>query len=598
MHHLSQLIRIQSHNAWNNILSGIRTGIGLPMVTPDENAIRNSVQNTLQNEIRKLRKGCGSKLAKIKALCGEIVALEETIADRERQLGILSSVSAPIRRLPTELLTRIFRFTLPSGNIQPAIFKSPLALCGVSKLWRDAVVNDPQMWSQIWCHFPTCESAPSKEYDKILQRIECFSCRSGTTALTIEIFENSSITFDNRARIAKQLETLYPRCRALKFEIKGAWEHSILQDIPLNAFSSLESLYLDRAGNPNTSEIQLFSNSPLRHYGLYLFTALDLINISIPHHRLETLDLIMSVSGDNSLRDTVQSWRSYMYLCCNLRAANIEVDVWQRWGAKFDDGMIWDFPSVPTPTTSLTQLTLKIGCDANVSTLLRGMDFPALELLHLGCKGFVTAAEVSLVPEGADLADTVERDMPYIRKLTTLCLSGLKIRKEDLRTLLCLTQCLERLCVFEMWEEAVQESPDLVSFLSMDEHESEEGFSPPLPRLRVLALYSGPRPRLLAKSKPMPHSAYANLARSRYMWIKESRMTAGSESATESGDQAGSTSLPFKFVFTVQNDKDTKDYYKTIKESMEDAFQDLPCGVLQVNCASNLHRNAPLPEGF
>ncbi|KAJ3505406.1 hypothetical protein NLJ89_g7434 [Agrocybe chaxingu] len=185
-----------SHNAWHNILSSIRTGIGL-LVTPDEYATRDNIQNTLREEIRALHEECGSKLAKVKALCGEIVVLEETIADRERKLGIVSSVTAPIRRLPLELLTRIFRFTLPSGSIKPTIYKSPLALCGVSKLWWDTVVNDPQMWSQIWCHFPTCESAPSEEYDKILQRLECFSRRSGTTPLTIDIFENSSITSEN-----------------------------------------------------------------------------------------------------------------------------------------------------------------------------------------------------------------------------------------------------------------------------------------------------------------------------------------------------------------------------------------------------------------
>ncbi|KAJ3505405.1 hypothetical protein NLJ89_g7433 [Agrocybe chaxingu] len=329
-----------------------------------------------------------------------------------------------------------------------------------------------------------------------------------------------------------------------------------------------------------------------------MFTPADFTNIPVPHHHLETLDLVMEVCGNNSLRDTVQSWRSFMHSCGNLGVANIELDVWQRWGEKLDDGAIWDSPSVLTPATSLTELTLKIGFDASASTLLRGMDFPALELLHLGCKGILrTTPAFSLVPRGADLAETIERDMPYVTKLTTLSLSGLKIRKEDLRTLLCLTQCLERLCVFEMCGSMVLESADLVSFLSVDEHKSEEGFSPPLPRLRVLALYS--RQQESEINKPMPHSAYANLVRSRYMWMKESRATAGSESATKSGLQAGSTSLPFKFIFTVQKPKSNEEYdYEAIKESMENVFQDLPHGVLRVNFASELERNAPLPEGF
>ncbi|CAA7261333.1 unnamed protein product [Cyclocybe aegerita] len=578
-----------SCDAWYKTLCSIRTGIGL-LVSQDENEMRNNIQNTLQDEVQNLRDECYLKLAKIKELCGEIVVLEETIADRERKLGIMASVTAPIRRLPSELLTRILRFTLPSCSSKPSIRQPPLALCRVSKLWRDTVVNDPQMWSHIWCHFPV-EGAPDKEYNKISRALEYFSHRSGTTPLNLNISEYRSTASENRTRITQLLETLYPRCRVLDFDMKGPCANSILKDIPLNAFPSLESLHLDRAMNVNTLETQIFSNCPLRHYRLSIFTPLDLANISVPRHRLETFDLVMSVAGNNSLRDTIQSWRSFMHSCSNLRTANIKLEIWRMGAKKLNDGTIWDSPLVPTSTTSLTELTLTIAFEASASTLLRGMDFPALELLHLGHLGGVKPG-FSFVPEGADLAETIARDMPYITELTTLCLSRLKICNKDLRTLLSLTQRLERLSVFEMRGTMVVESEDLVSFLSIDEHESKKGFCPPLLSLRVLALYSAQH----SPTEPIPHSAYANLVRSRYRWMKESRTSAGSESAIEPGTHAGGKPLPFKFLFTVKCPKDTKEYYETIKETMESEFEDLPRGVLRVDHCQLEY--PPLPEEF
>ncbi|CAA7263893.1 unnamed protein product [Cyclocybe aegerita] len=607
-----------SRDAWTNILSGSRTGIGLS-VTQGENRIFNGVRKALQDDISELRRDCRSKLANIKALCGEIVILEETMADRQGKLAIVSSLTAPIRRLPLELLTRIFRLTLPNQTLkdpdQTSCHQSPLVLCRVSKLWQNTVVNDPLMWSQISCRFLPEQSnygfdgdPPDSEqnYDNISQEIQCFSDRSGVAPLTLRITDYSADARaplpENRRQIAEKLRTLFARCRVLEFGTNRAWTKSILENLPSNTFSSLENLHLDLSWNPYSSRTQIFSNCPLRHYRLTTFTHADLTNISIPHTRLETFDLSMSIAPDVSPRDYIQSWRSFLCLCSCLHATSLELNSLPTAESRLEDSTISESLDVCTPSTYLTKLTLKFALDASISTLLRGMDFPALEFLHLADSA--QAPVFSFTPEGTDLAETIEHDMPYITRLTTLCLHRMKIGSADLRTLLRLTPRLERLSVIETaqalvdvsaWVSRVtwiEESADLISFLTIDEHENEEeDFSPPLPCLRVLALYSGYR-RL---TEPMLPSAYANLVRSRCRWALKSPASTRSEFSSETGAHAGNACLPFKLIFTVEQPKTAA--YETIKKAMEDEFQDLPRGVLQVDHALKLE-NPPLPDGF
>ncbi|KAJ3505407.1 hypothetical protein NLJ89_g7435 [Agrocybe chaxingu] len=590
-----------SRDAWSNILSGSRTGIGLP-VTQGENTIFNGVRKALQDDISELRKDCRSKLAKIKALCGEVVVLEETMADRQGKLAIVSSLTAPIRRLPLELLTRIFRLTLPNQTLktsfdQTPCHQSPLVLCRVSKLWQNTVSN-----------YGFDEDSPDSEqkYDNILQEILCFSGRSGVAPLTLRITDYAADARaplpENRRQIAEKLRTLFARCHVLEFGTNRAWAKSILENLPSNTFSSLENLHLDLSWNPYTSHTQNFSNCPLRHYRLTTFTHADLATILVPHTRLETFGLGMSIPPDVSPRDYVQSWRSFLRLCSHLHATSLELNFLPTAESRLEDSTIWESPSVCTPATYLTKLTLKIALDTSASSLLRGIDLPALEFLHLA--DLAQDPVFSLVPASTDLAETIERDMPYITRLTTLCLHRMKIGSADLRILLRLTPRLERLSVLETaqalvdmsaWVSRVtwiEESADLISFLTIDEHESEEeDFSPPLPCLRVLSLYSGYR-RL---TEPMPHSAYANLVRSRYRLAQKSQASTGSKSSNETGTHTGSASASFKFIFTVEQHK--KEAYETIKKAIEDEFQDLPRGVLRVDHALKLEDPA-LPDGF
>ena len=80
------------------------------------------------------------------------VVLDHLASERQRLHGSLNQcrlVMAPIRRLPTEILSEIFR-TLPRGpEVEASISNSPLLLTQVCSRWRDVAISTPQLWG---CH--------------------------------------------------------------------------------------------------------------------------------------------------------------------------------------------------------------------------------------------------------------------------------------------------------------------------------------------------------------------------------------------------------------------------------------------------------------
>src|SRR5437660_267145 len=66
-----------------------------------------------------------------------VVEFQKTRSD-----GHLRSEQTAIGLLPVELLSRIFQFTIDEGMIKTE-------LAGVSRFWRDIIVNSPALWTRI-----------------------------------------------------------------------------------------------------------------------------------------------------------------------------------------------------------------------------------------------------------------------------------------------------------------------------------------------------------------------------------------------------------------------------------------------------------------
>ncbi|KAF8951612.1 hypothetical protein BDZ97DRAFT_1605538, partial [Flammula alnicola] len=66
---------------------------------------------------------------------------------RRSQAALASALCAPIRRLPIEILCRIFYMCIPTNKIlrsKPSV--APLLLCRVCKVWKNIATNDPALW--------------------------------------------------------------------------------------------------------------------------------------------------------------------------------------------------------------------------------------------------------------------------------------------------------------------------------------------------------------------------------------------------------------------------------------------------------------------
>ncbi|KAL1735672.1 hypothetical protein EV714DRAFT_267813 [Schizophyllum commune] len=87
----------------------------------------------------------------------ELEVLRRSVGRLERQrkaltrrLGIWRTFLAPVRRLPVEILSRIFELACDPWCINDRLFCTPFILSAVCKRWRDVAHHDcPQMWAQV-----------------------------------------------------------------------------------------------------------------------------------------------------------------------------------------------------------------------------------------------------------------------------------------------------------------------------------------------------------------------------------------------------------------------------------------------------------------
>ncbi|CAA7261232.1 unnamed protein product [Cyclocybe aegerita] len=283
--------------------------------------------------------------------------------EKLKELAVVSSILAPIRRLPPELLTKIFRLT--TAEPQPPAHpedRSPMVLCSVSTLWRNIAIKDPFLWTQIrfdypvyseyiqseeYCNSDEEELTPSRdeshvveEYRRMLRRVQVFVQRAGSAPLllsvgdcrtdTIRIVAPSPTLQAYRQNAFNTLVSLFPRCWSLQFYVDHAWRTSFFTKLPPGILSKLENLQISFHQETTASspiETQLFKLSPLRHYHLFSEFPRDLAHISVPHLSLETLTILLSdrayMNTNLPCTDAVEMWRTFLLKCTNLRVAYV-----------------------------------------------------------------------------------------------------------------------------------------------------------------------------------------------------------------------------------------------------------------------------------
>ncbi|KAK0191573.1 hypothetical protein F5146DRAFT_606198 [Armillaria mellea] len=241
-----------------------------PIPFPLHNALRTG-QELDPESTASLRKVIPSLYSKLSDYNAEIARLEG-ILGRLRQgrdelslcLDAWESRSAPVRRLPVELLTNIFKDAcrampissyFPAHNAVRALTITPFCLASVCSFWRSIALCTPEMWT---CVYGQANQADVSE--ALCNVISLHQDRSCTRPLSI--FISASFPNQSTRQAVERLSQGYrvfdkffaggldlTRCRRLVFDIdpfKALRSHLNLSDEHSLAWPSLECLELSQ----------------------------------------------------------------------------------------------------------------------------------------------------------------------------------------------------------------------------------------------------------------------------------------------------------------------------------------------------------------
>ena len=92
----------------------------------------------------------GNKLKELENKRDDRDRLQEelgSLISRRRRVG---QQSAPVMKVPVDLLARIFLLCLPEADfIIPNPLEAPLLLCRVCRIWKDTAIDTPRLWASL-----------------------------------------------------------------------------------------------------------------------------------------------------------------------------------------------------------------------------------------------------------------------------------------------------------------------------------------------------------------------------------------------------------------------------------------------------------------
>ncbi|KDQ61995.1 hypothetical protein JAAARDRAFT_190695 [Jaapia argillacea MUCL 33604] len=108
-----------------------------------------------------------------------ISALEEKRDLTQSRCTNILSLLAPIRRLPPEILSKIFTHTLSSGFVHLSIHRLPVLLTHVCSYWRQIALSTSTLWSSL-----IIDPHDDEELARIRPILDGFLVHSGTAPLS------------------------------------------------------------------------------------------------------------------------------------------------------------------------------------------------------------------------------------------------------------------------------------------------------------------------------------------------------------------------------------------------------------------------------
>lgn len=351
-----------------------------------------------------------------------------------RCLDAWESRSAPVRRLPVELLTKIFKDAcrampissyFPAQSAVRALTITPLCLASVCSFWRSIALSTPEMWT---CVYSQANQADVSE--ALCNVISLHQDRSCTRPLSIFIsasFANQSTrqAIERLSQSYRVFDKLFAggldltRCHRLVFDInpfKVLRSHLNLSEEHSLVWPSLEYLELSQrdAWAENSYPCTLFEKAP-KLRDLHLRGGnVSIAGYVLPIHQLHSL----------TLHGYTSDYVSYLLRSCvNLRHLTLS-----HWDST---GRTRGASSVLRCLRSLT--VIKYG----VSNFLESFELPALthlvldtnictEELHKNVdpglfsiyyRSMVARCAKSLIKHQASLSHLTLKDLPFDSKM-------------------------------------------------------------------------------------------------------------------------------------------------------------------------------------
>lgn len=325
----------------------------------------------------------------------------------------------PIHRLPPEMISEIFRHSLPR-LCRPDPSATPLSLCGVCSLWRDIAYTIRDLWSHL-----DFTSQLKPDLGPFINPTPGFSLHSPLDRWIAHSRKSHlHLSFDHSDdEILPHLisSVLLPNvAQVFRLEILLQWR---ISDIPFQHFFSLpphsmHSLKFLVLQGPSLGTVTVFQSSPsLTHLSLedlkfahnfYEYGDLPKLHPIFPWERLTHLAISRWIE--------LEVWLSVLLLCPSLEVGLFSIDLRDQasrnphdFGDSDDEnenhichGREFLVGLGPITLPCLHELDLILVCGKSFS--LRGVHFPALKSLRIH-RGHTPVLKQQQVSHGANKVD-------------------------------------------------------------------------------------------------------------------------------------------------------------------------------------------------
>ncbi|KAL1666376.1 hypothetical protein GGF50DRAFT_50732 [Schizophyllum commune] len=188
-------------------------------------------------------------------------------ADVERQRAVSIAMLSPVRRLPVEILSKIFELSLPYDWEQKFLGSRGPMFAEVCKVWRTVAIGMPRLWNTIGIDYRTASKYVRNAFNLCMARCGqgplrlrlAFHCQWARCHLIPEVW--TTLCSQSHRWSALTVEDLYPRTAR---ELHWTWPSRFL------ILSRLE-LVGDCSVSP---PLQIFSDAPVTslklQYGFHL----------------------------------------------------------------------------------------------------------------------------------------------------------------------------------------------------------------------------------------------------------------------------------------------------------------------------------------